>query len=290
MIKIFQKSELNDTIEILHTESCLRTPVLQGQPKGPMMSDEIVLAKLGNGPEIFYSLQGEGVSSGVPSIFVRTSGCNLQCYWCDTDYTWNWRGTNYRHVRDLDTLDNKHERQQVQIRMRADEIADRIQSLKCFNVIFTGGEPLLQQKKLTEVANLLWSRNPAYEFEVETNGTLVPEDSFDAIIHRYNVSPKLGNSRLTVDSRLCPDSLQWFAGSSKATFKFVVTSPDDEKEVLSIQEQYAIAGRRIIIMPEARSKESLEENRTWIFELCLKRGWRYSDRIHVAVYGDRRGV
>lgn len=254
------------------------------------MSDEIVLAKLGDEPEIFYSLQGEGVSAGVPSIFVRTSGCNLQCYWCDTDYTWNWKGTNYRHARDNPAGDNKFERSQVQLRITPEAIAQRILELKCHDVIFTGGEPLLQQQKLTEVASKLLAQNSAYEFEAETNGTIIPLAAFDAIMHRYNVSPKLANSRMDIDSRLRSDAMLWFANCPKATFKFVVSDPSDEAEVAGIQEQYSIAGRRLLVMPEARTQHELEKNRGWIFELCVRRGWRYSDRLHVAVFGERRGV
>ncbi len=254
------------------------------------MSDEIVLAKLDAGPEIFYSLQGEGVSAGIPSIFVRTSGCNLQCYWCDTDYTWNWRGTNYQHARDTASENNKFERQHVQMRMTPEAIANRIMELKCHNVIFTGGEPLLQQQKLTEVASQLLVQNRAYEFEAETNGTIIPLAAFDAIIQRYNVSPKLANSRMNVESRLRSDAMQWFATCPKATFKFVVSDPSDEAEVAAIQDQYSIAGRRLLVMPEARTQHELEKNRGWIFELCVRRGWRYSDRLHVAVFGERRGV
>jgi len=254
------------------------------------MSDEIVLAKLDQGPEIFYSLQGEGTTAGVPSIFVRSSGCNLQCYWCDTAYTWNWHGTTYSHIGDRESQANKYDRQLVQVRMRPEEVADRIMEIDCLNIIFTGGEPLLQPLKLAEVAQLLLAKNSDYEFEVETNGTLLPPLSFDALIARYNVSPKLSNARLSAESRLRRESLLWFSKSSKSTFKFVVSSIQDEHEIESFQQTYQIEGRRILVMPEARTREDLEKNREWVFDLCMKRGWRYSDRFHVAIFGDRRGV
>lgn len=254
------------------------------------MSDELVLAKLGQGPEIFYSLQGEGTSAGLPSIFVRSSGCNLQCYWCDTDYTWNWQGTNYIHARDDVQYSNKFDRRQVQIRMRSAEVAARIMEIDCLNVIFTGGEPLLQPLRLAEVADILLSKNPRYEFEIETNGTIIPPSSLDEAITRYNVSPKLSNARLSTEARLRPDALRWFVDSHKATFKFVVSSPEDPQEIQEFQQTYAVPSRRILLMPEARTQADLAKHRTWIFELCLKQGWRYSDRLHVAVYGDRRGV
>jgi organic radical activating enzyme len=149
---------------------------------------------------------------------------------------------------------------------------------------------LLQPLRLAEVADILKSKNPKYEFEIETNGTMIPPPSLDEAIKRYNVSPKLSNARLAAEARLRPDALRWFTDSPKATFKFVVSSPADQEEIEEFQQTYAVPSRRILVMPEARTQADLAQHRTWIFELCLKQGWRYSDRLHVAVYGDRRGV
>lgn len=250
---------------------------------------ELLLSKLGDGPEIFYTLQGEGLSVGTPSVFVRTSGCNLQCYWCDTENTWNWLGTPYAHAKDTGSTSAKVDRSQVQIRMTPADVAARVLAYACDNVVFTGGEPLLQQPALGELATLLLKRS-AYEFEVETNGTLQPQDAFDASITRYNVSPKLANSRMKLQSRLRPAVLEWFAASPKASFKFVVADSQDADEIAAFQQQFTIASRRIFVMPEARTRESLDENREQVFELCMRNRWRYSDRLHVAVFGDRRGV
>lgn len=252
--------------------------------------DELILAKLDDSPEIFHSLQGEGLSAGTPSVFVRTSGCNLQCYWCDTEYTWNWIGTAYAHAKDSVDHPSKHQRADVQLRLKPEEVAERIAAFECDNVIFTGGEPLLQQAGLVHVAKLLQARRASYEFEVETNGTILPSTEFDSVVTRYNVSPKLANSRMPADSRWREPVLNRLAASPKATFKFVAASPQDADEIAAFGQQFAVSPQRIFVMPEARTRQSLEANREQVFQLCLNHGWRYSDRLHIALFGERRGV
>lgn len=254
------------------------------------MSDSIVLAKLDGRPEIFHSLQGEGVSIGVPSVFVRCSGCNLQCRWCDTEYTWNWIGTSYVHAKDRPGKPAKFDRGDVQVRLSPAEVAAIVESSKCDNVVFTGGEPMLQQDQLAEVARILKSNNSSYEFEVETNGTVLPRPSFDDSVTRYNVSPKLSNSGMDRNDRLRPDVLAALVQSSKATFKFVCDSTADADEIAAFETEFQVPRRRILVMPEATDQITLEQRRMPIFELCRQRGWRYSDRLHVAIFGSRRGV
>ncbi len=251
---------------------------------------DLILAKHHDGPEIFYTLQGEGISAGIPSVFVRTSGCNLQCYWCDTEYTWNWTGTPYAHAKDRLDAPAKHDRNQVQTRVSPTTLIEQLLAIPCRNIIFTGGEPLLQQDVLTKVAQSLLEKQADYEFEVETNGTIAPQSEFAAVITRFNVSPKLANSRMSLPSRRREEVLQWFADSPKATFKFVASGPEDAEEIAEFQNRFGVHSRRLFVMPEARTQDSLESNRERVFRICLEHGWRYSDRIHVAIFGDRRGV
>lgn len=254
------------------------------------MKDTLLLAKLDNGPEIFYSLQGEGVSIGVPSVFVRCSGCNLQCHWCDTEYTWNWSGTSFSHAKDRPGAPAKYDRSSFQVRMTVPETAAIIAQIPCTNVVFTGGEPLLQQDRLAEVGTVLHTLNQDYQIEVETNGTVVPSPEFDDIVTRYNVSPKLGNSLMDRKVRLVPAAIQWFVDSPKATFKFVCANEADADEIGVFEAEFGVARRRIIVMPEASNQQVLVERRRTLFDLCKDRGWRFTDRLHVAIFGERRGV
>ena len=250
----------------------------------------MVLAQLNGQPEIFHSIQGEGISIGVPSVFVRCSSCNLQCHWCDTEYTWNWLGTKYAHDKDRPDHPAKYDRNAVQTRLSPDEVAHAVSLYPCHNVVFTGGEPMLQQDQLTEVARILRATNSEYEFEVETNGTILPHAGFDEIVTRYNVSPKLGNSGMPQSSRLIPETMTAFVRNPKAVFKFVCSETGDAEEIAAFERDYHVSRRRILVMPEAIDQRSLEERRPAVFELCKARGWRYTDRLHIALFGDRRGV
>ncbi len=254
------------------------------------MSENLILAKLESGPEIFYSIQGEGYRSGVPSIFVRLSGCNLQCVWCDTDYTWNFAGTPYRHQNDRRPDYRKFNRSEVQCRLTIAETQLAIAEFPCLNVIFTGGEPLLQSAALGKLMAQLRDANAGYRFDFETNGTRQPDSVIESFEPRYNVSPKLANSGLTREQRIDNDVLRCFASSPRATFKFVCQHEQDLAEVLELVELTGIAAERVFLMPEATSRELLVERREWLIGECLAKGFRYSDRLHVAVWGARRGV
>lgn len=254
------------------------------------MSDSLVLARLDDGPEIFHSLQGEGASVGTPSVFVRLSRCNLHCVWCDTDYTWNFEGTSFRHQRDADPLYRKPGRANVQITLRAEQVAAIVRGFACDNVIFTGGEPLLQQEGICHVMRRLQDESPSTTFEIETNGTLLPQAGIEGFQPRYNVSPKLANAGMRSDLCLVDAPLRFFAGCDRATFKFVCSSHDDLREVTELVEARGLSRRRVLLMPEATTAEGLAARRPWLFEACLRLGLRYSDRLHVAVFGSRRGV
>ena len=89
------------------------------------------IAADGDRPEIFHSIQGEGRSAGRPSIFLRCSLCNLHCIWCDTDYTWNWIGTEFRHVRDNQPGYSKFRKQDQIVDLSADEVVARVAQFPC---------------------------------------------------------------------------------------------------------------------------------------------------------------
>lgn len=247
----------------------------------------IKIAKPDEVPEIFYSIQGEGKNLGQPSIFVRTSLCNLHCSWCDTDYTWNWEGTRFTHDNDALPGYRKFKKTEVIAEMALEEVMAAIQQYPCKNVILTGGEPMLQQAALTA---LMQSLGGAYWFEVETNGTLLPDPAFDAVVQQYNVSPKLSNSNNSRKLRERPKVYEYFARSDKAYFKFVVATPAELQEVQELVERYAIAPSRVYLMPEGTNTESLAEKQSWLVEACKAHGFRFTSRLHIFIYGNKRGV
>lgn len=255
-----------------------------------MKSHLLKLACLNGKPEIFHSIQGEGKSLGLPSIFVRTSLCNLHCNWCDTDYTWNWEGTKFPHQNDSKPEYRKFDKNKWLTTQTVEETAQVVATFPCFNVILTGGEPMLQQTLLVDVMQLLRQWASQYRFEVETNGTILPSAAFDATIDQYNVSPKLANSGNSRIIREKSEVIRFFAMHPKANFKFVLLDEKDLKEVLEWIQTYAIAPEKIWIMPEGSSADHLEKRRIWMVELCKKYGFRYSDRLHIQIWGGKKGV
>jgi organic radical activating enzyme len=231
-----------------------------------------VSRKSGGDPEIFHSIQGEGISIGVPSVFLRLATCNLSCRWCDTKYTWDWANFNYEtEVVELDST----------------ELQQKIQEFKCPHMVITGGEPLLQQAELEPLVASL--AEDGYTFEVETNGTIVPTPEMLRHIGQWNVSPKLRTSGNLPEERLIPMALQVFAGLPKAFFKFVIAAESDIDEVCSLRDQYNIPADRVLLMPEGRTPDGLQRKNEWLSEACLKHGFRFTTRLHIILWGDERG-
>lgn len=223
-------------------------------------------------PEIFASVQGEGVSAGVPSTFARLATCNLRCSWCDTAYTWDW---------------NKFDRAEQVMELPCVEIADAVRALPPKNVVVTGGEPLIQKRAL---APLVWQlKNEGYRFEFETNGTISPGE-LGGMVDQWNVSPKLCNSGNEGLERLPEASLRDFAGRENAFFKFVVDSPEDLAEVEELRARFEIPPSRIVLMPQGTSAAELNARSPWLAEACTERGYRFSSRLHILIWGDKRGV
>ena len=251
---------------------------------------KLKLARLNGKPEIFYSVQGEGKSIGIPSVFVRTSLCNLHCIWCDTDYTWNWLGTRFPHVNDNNPGYRKFNKKDWIAACTPEQVAAEVSRFPCSNIIFTGGEPMLQQDALAALVGALRQLRPAYRFEVETNGTLMPTAGFESVIDQYNVSPKLANSYNSQKLREKPAVCQFFAKNPKANFKFVVAEKADLEEVFRLLHCYAIAADKVWLMPEGSNRQTLAKRRRWVVEVCKAHGFRYSDRLHVQIWGSKKGV
>ena len=248
------------------------------------------LARLGDGPEIFHTIQGEGPSAGCPAVFIRTSRCNLHCLWCDTDHTWNFEGTPWPHAKDALPGYAKHRKADVTITLDPADAARRVLSFHTPRVVITGGEPLLQETALLEMIHHVRDSVPDAFFELETNATRVPSAAFVAAIGQFNVSPKLSNAGMPEILRIQPDALAFFATCPRAWFKFVVSNLADLEEIQSLKLRFAIPASRILLMPEGRTAAELDRSAPWLADTCREHGFRYCDRLHIRLWGDRRGV
>jgi len=219
--------------------------------------------------EIFYSIQGEGSLVGVPSIFVRTSGCNLRCQWCDTPYaSWHPEGPD----------------------LTLDQILDAVSKFQASHVVVTGGEPMIAPQ-MVELTSLLRQKN--LHITIETAGSVYAPVACDLM----SISPKLANStpagpwaaqheRL----RLQPEVLRRLTSSYRHQLKFVVSSPDDLAEIQSLQRELGAPSSNIILMPEGTSRDVVRERAAWLAEICKTTGYRLSPRLHIDIWGDKRGV
>lgn len=232
-------------------------------------------------PEIFASLQGEGLSVGRPSVFLRLSRCNLACQWCDTAYTWRFTGDNRPHRDGTDFA-----RDANQVTMDEADVAQRILDLGVGRLVITGGEPLLQGPALARLLALL----PGLHVEIETNGSVAPVPALDALVHQYNVSPKLAHSGNPAELALVPERLAAWSADPRAQFKFVITAPEDVAEVRALQAAHAIPAARIWLMPEGRDSQTLRSRLRWLAEICSKNEFNLTDRLHIHLYGDTRGT
>jgi 7-carboxy-7-deazaguanine synthase len=250
----------------------------------------VKLAKLNNGPEIFHTIQGEGVNVGAPAVFIRASICNLHCHWCDTDHTWNFKGTPWTHEKDALPGYEKHEKSAVILDVTPKDAADRILAFRCDRTVITGGEPLLQQAEFLEMIRLIRAVDPEHQFEVETNGTRQPNPEFSAEVNQFNVSPKLSNSGIPENLRWNPPALSHLAALPHAWFKFVISKPEDLAEVTALVTGYGLPSKRVLLMPEGRTARELDRSSEWLAEVCRDYGFRFCDRLHVRIWGDKRGV
>ncbi|HED53802.1 MAG TPA: 7-carboxy-7-deazaguanine synthase QueE [Phycisphaerales bacterium] len=231
--------------------------------------------------ETFCSIQGEGKLTGVPSWFVRLSGCNLRCRWCDTPYaSWNPEG-------DPSTVD---------------ELIDRAGASGLTHAVITGGEPMIFDQLPQLCASL---RQIGLHITIETAGTVYPETWTDLSCDLMSISPKLANSTPVDDPR---DSKRiWQSRHEQRRLnravlnrllrdfpehqlKFVVESPADLAEIDQLLIGLdGVEPGDVMLMPEG-TKPPGSEDRDWIVLVCLERNWRYANRLHIELFGDTRGT
>lgn len=223
--------------------------------------------------EVFASIQGEGKLAGVPSLFIRTSGCNLRCHWCDTPYTsWNPEGEDWSIDRIMDWVG---------------------QHPSYRHVVITGGEPMLQPQ-LEELAERLSGAD--LHITIETAGSIYGNPLCDLM----SISPKLANStpwerdkrwaQKHEAARIQIDTLQNLTYFLDYQFKFVVCDESDLEEIGRICEAVDVPPENVYLMPEGIEPAVLAERSRWIVEVCKSTGYRFSPRLHVMIWGNQRGV
>jgi len=225
--------------------------------------------------ELFHSIQGEGKLVGVPSVFVRAGGCNLRCVWCDTPYaSWNPQGENFF----------------------VEQIIEKVAAYPARHVVLTGGEPMIMPE-IIPLTQALKSRG--YHITIETAATVYQPVALDLA----SLSPKLANStpwnreggrfaEAHEKHRLnLPVVQQFIDASPDFQLKFVVANEADLSEIDGV-----LAGLKgwqpadVLLMPEGTDAETLNARAGWISEICKRRGFRYCPRLHVALYGNKRGT
>jgi 7-carboxy-7-deazaguanine synthase len=223
--------------------------------------------------EIFYSIQGEGILVGVPSVFIRTSGCNLRCVWCDTPYTsWAPEGTN----------------------LQIDEIFQAVLQFRADHIVITGGEPMIAPE-IAELTSKFHTRG--LHITIETAGTVFAPAFCDLM----SISPKLSNSVPHLREggkwaaqhnrlRIQPDVLRELMARYDYQLKFVVSEPDNLPEIEALVRELDAPAQKVVLMPEGTAPEAIRGRGLWVAEACKSNGYRYSPRLHIDLWGDRRGV
>lgn len=223
--------------------------------------------------EIFYSIQGEGILAGVPSVFVRTSGCNLRCTWCDTPYA-SWKP---------ESLD-----------VGFGPILANVRRHWCGYVVVTGGEPMIDPEIEILTEKL---KGIEHHITIETAGTVFKPVTCDLM----SISPKLANStphereggRWAAQherTRYQPDVLRELIARYDYQLKFVVETQDDLAEIREIVGEIGADPKKVLLMPEGTRPDILQDRSRWLVEVCKGLNYRFCPRLHIAIWGDQRGV
>jgi 7-carboxy-7-deazaguanine synthase len=243
--------------------------------------------------EQFLSIQGEGITVGVPAYFLRLRSCNLLCggkgtekdkqlhdgakWRCDTIEVW-LKGTEKSFdeiVKDFGGfmfLDNLNRR--------------------THHLVITGGEPLLHEEAFTAFAAHVYAKITGSPFvEVETNGTISPDKISTSFVSQWNVSPKLSNSGMPSEKRVNELAIENFLSTGKSIFKFVVANHADLMEVIKYWvKPYGIPKEKVLLMPAGDSRETLESVSQLVANFCANEGYRFSPRLHINIWNQKTGV
>ena len=227
--------------------------------------------------ELFFSIQGEGELTGIPSVFVRTSGCNLRCRWCDTKYSsWTPEGEN----------------------VDIEELVEKVCSYPARHVVITGGEPMIA-KDIKEFVDLL--KQSGKHITIETAGTIAPNGIQCDLA---SISPKLSDSTPEKSeiseewierhdsTRIDHDILNEWIDSYEFQLKFVVSRREEINEVKCIIDKIEsdILPEKVLLMPEGTDSETIHSRYDMLVDLCKENGFRMCNRLHLDLFGNTRGT
>ena len=227
--------------------------------------------------ELFFSIQGEGELTGVPSVFVRTSGCNLRCRWCDTKYaSWKPEGEN----------------------VTINDLLDKVCSYPARHVVISGGEPMIA-KGIEEFTHFL--KESGKHITIETAGTISPNGIQCDLA---SLSPKLSDStpkegdinKEWIDrhesKRLDYDILSEWVNSYNFQLKFVVSKEEEIKEIQNVISRIEgkILPEKVLLMPEGVDPDTLRSRYDLLIDLCKENGYRLCNRLHIDLFGNTPGT
>ena len=227
--------------------------------------------------ELFFSIQGEGELTGVPSVFVRTSGCNLRCRWCDTKYaSWKPEGEN----------------------VTINDLLDKVCSYPARHVVISGGEPMIA-KGIEEFTHLL--KESGKHITIETAGTISPNGIQCDLA---SLSPKLSDStpkegdinKEWIDrhesKRLDYGILSEWVNSYNFQLKFVVSKEEEIKEIQNVitRIEGKILPEKVLLMPEGIDPDTLRSRYDLLIDLCKENGYRFCNRLHIDLFGNTPGT
>jgi 7-carboxy-7-deazaguanine synthase len=225
--------------------------------------------------EIFHSIQGEGLLAGVPSVFVRTSGCNLRCHWCDTPYaSWKPEGPE----------------------MSVEQILQKVAEWNCPHVVLTGGEPMIAPDLPVLAAAL---KKAGKHITIETAATVPPAG---IACDLASLSPKLSNStppaerdpawtKKHEETRLRPEVIAEWVKNYDFQLKFVVSSEKDLAEIKDLLSRFPLVPfHRVLLMPEGIDARTLASRSSWLAKVCKHEGFRFCPRLQIELFGHTRGT
>lgn len=232
--------------------------------------------------ECYRSLQGEGLLAGTPSVFLRTSGCNLRCRWCDTPFT-SW--------------------EPVGSEQSSEAVLTSITELGCRHVVVTGGEPMLSAEAMRCCREL---RRLGFHVTIETAGTVLPDEVPAAeLADLFSISPKLASSAPPRDTpgdwhrrheatRRRDDVVAALITAGDHQLKFVIDCEADLEEASrwleAIDRQVPVDRSRVLLMPQGTTATALAATAAWLEPACRRHGFRFAPRHHLAWYGHTRGT